>query len=174
MKKMRNLEIKLKTKDLKKIRHALRRMKAAPHGTLRQIDTYFHVRHGRLKLRGINAARYELIYYERPNAKTSKLSVYDVCVLDKKRADAVHATLHKSLGIKTVVVKRRELWMYKNTRIHVDTVDKLGNFIELETVIRRQTISSAIAEHKKVLALLNLPALPRVKWSYSDLLMRKH
>ena len=170
---MKNLEIKLKIDNFKVIRLALRRMKAVPRGTIRQTDTYFQVRHGRLKLRCINNAQYEFIYYERSNKGRSKLSTYERYALNKKQANVIHSVLGKSLGIKTVVVKKRELWIYKNTRIHLDTVGRLGSFIELETVMRHQTFPSAITEHKKVFTLLNLSTLPKIKYSYNDLLMRK-
>jgi predicted adenylyl cyclase CyaB len=170
---MKNIEIKLKAGDFRNIRGALKRVRAVRQGVLRQNDTYFRVQSGRLKLRNINDVEFELIYYVRPDGNASKLSTYERCPLNIKEADAMKVMLGDSLGIKVVVAKRRELWLYKNTRIHLDAVKGLGNFIELETVIRRQTFLSAAVEHKEVIALLNLSAFPRIKWSYSDLLTKK-
>ena len=78
-----------------------------------------------------------------------------------------------ALGVKTIVKKDREVWMFNHTRIHLDTVDDLGKFVELETVFRGQTEAEAVREHQHVKAVLHLDAVDPIAVSYSDLIMQK-
>ena len=78
-----------------------------------------------------------------------------------------------ALGVKTIVKKQREVWMFNHTRIHLDTVADLGQFVELETVFQGQTEAEAINEHQHVKAVLHLDIVDPIAVSYSDLVMRK-
>ena len=71
-----------------------------------------------------------------------------------------------------VVEKKRELWMHKNTRIHLDKVKKLGTFLELETIVGKKNIIGARAEQHQAIQLLGLSSFSKVKGSYSDLIRR--
>ena len=66
------------------------------------------------------------------------------------------------------------MWIYKNTRIHLDDVNKLGKFLELETVIDGINLINAKKEHEKVIKLLNIAQCKKIKKSYSDLLLNKN
>jgi predicted adenylyl cyclase CyaB len=77
-----------------------------------------------------------------------------------------------ALGVKAIVDKRRELWVYSNTRIHIDDVDGLGDFIELETVITNQTDIEAQSEHHFVKQSLEINDDQIVPVSYSDLIIK--
>ena len=122
-------------------------LNAAQRETVHQIDTYFHVMQvkgspklemcdPRLKLREATGwAEGWLIYYERPNQDGSRYSQYQVYeIADPLRLKNL---LTAALGIKTVVQKQREIWMFNHTRIHLDIVADLGQFVELETVFFR-------------------------------------
>lgn len=71
-----------------------------------------------------------MIYYERPDESELKISTYEIVELDVASAQKITSLLTKSLGIKIVVEKERNLWMYENTRIHLDIVQGLGCFSE--------------------------------------------
>lgn len=111
-----------------------------------QRDTYFHAVKGRLKLREIDGEPAELIAYDRANIAGPKVSVYRrVPVLDPVETVAA---LGDALGIRTVVAKRRRLVVWRNVRIHLDEVERLGRFVELEAVA--STSGGLEAERQKV------------------------
>ena len=168
---MKNIELKVRVKNFGVLRHALKLIGASHHGKiLHQTDVYFNCHHGRLKLRTINNMYFELIYYIRPTQYAPKVSTYEILTLGAKQTKMIKKMLKQSLGKTIVVQKKRELWIYKNTRIHFDTVQKLGTFVELETVVKNITPAKAKEEHKKLIKLLNLKRFPKIKESYSDLL----
>lgn len=129
----RNVEIKARCDDLTAARRAAKEAGAWRVGVLRQADTYFHVRHGRLKLREIRGERAELIWYDRSNRAAARDSNYTIVHVEDPRT--MKSALAMALGVRSVVTKRRELWMLRNVRIHLDEVEGLGTFIELEAVI---------------------------------------
>ena len=77
--------------------------------------------------------------------------------------------LRISLGIKTIVKKERSFWLYNNTRIHLDTVEGLGEFVELETVFQGQSDTEATLEHQYVKTILALNFAEPIAVSYSEL-----
>jgi predicted adenylyl cyclase CyaB len=124
-----NIEIKAKANDPEFIRSYLRDSNAEFKGTDFQTDIYFNVPAGRLKLREGNIEN-NLIYYERTNSPGAKESSFQlVRVADAK---ALKEILTKSLGIKIVVKKKREIYFIGNVKFHVDEVEDLGNFTEIE------------------------------------------
>lgn len=150
---------------------------------LRQVDTYYRVPHGRLKLRRIDrlptngdavpvARTAELIGYDRADDAGSRWSRYHVAALDPASEGAVDESLALALGVLVQVSKRRDVALVGATRVHLDRVDGLGDFIELETVIAGQDDASALREHEAVIALLELDRFTTVAGSYSDLLLR--
>jgi predicted adenylyl cyclase CyaB len=167
----RNLEFKAKCHSLAELRQWLVGLKAEYRTTMHQIDTYFNVPKGRLKLREIHGDEACLVYYERPDTATSRYSNYQLC--DIPDAETFKAAMSAALGVMVVVEKRRELWMFGNTRIHLDDVMNLGEFIELETVMRNQTEAEAYAEHQLVKDALQVKAGDLIPASYSDLLLKK-
>ncbi|MCE2413168.1 class IV adenylate cyclase [Candidatus Poribacteria bacterium] len=179
----KNLEFKGQFQSLNGLYPKLTDLNAIQHETVHQIDTYFHVTkvkdslksgvcEPRLKLREAKGwSEGWLIYYERPNQDGSRYSQYQLCEI----ADpgSLKSLLTLALGVKTIVKKQRELWMFNHTRIHLDTVADLGRFVELETVFRGQTDAEAIDEHQHVKAALHLDAVDPIAVSYSDLIMQK-
>ena len=178
-----NLEFKAQCQSLESFYPRLTDLNAIHRETVHQIDTYFHVIAAkdpgtsetcepRLKLREIDEATEAwLIYYERPNQDESRYSQYELCEIGDP--SVLKKLLTAALGVKTIVEKQRELWMFNHTRIHLDTVANLGEFIELETVFQGQTEAEAIDEHQHVKTTLHLDATDPVAVSYSDLVMRK-
>ena len=168
----RNLEFKAETGSLELLRANLRALEAEFSGRLHQIDTYFDVPKGRLKLREVEDYGGTLVYYERPDAAESRYSHYQLCDI------ANHAPFKQMmsdvLGVKVIVEKNRELWIYGNTRIHLDEVLDLGEFIELETVIRDQSEAEAQAEHNYLKETLHIAAADLIPVSYSDLLLESN
>ena len=165
---LQNLEFKAKCYSLDALRQRLVNLKAEYHQTMEQIDTYFNVPRGRLKLREINSGEAWLVYYERSDIAESRYSHYQIW--DIPDPAAFKQMMSAALGVKVVVEKRRELWMFGHTRIHLDRVVNLGEFVELETVIGEQTEAEARAEHQLVKDALEIKAGDLVSESYSDLL----
>lgn len=133
---------------------------------------------GRLKLREWGAesdpaaTNAQLIAYHRPDSAGSRESEYRlVPVAD---GPALAAALAETAGVRVVVAKTRRLFLFGHTRIHLDTVDELGLFLELETVFSDPLDPSAYqAEHNLVIATLGLAHLAVVSGSYSDLFLEQ-
>lgn len=178
-----NLEFKAQCQSLESFYSRLADLNATHHETVRQIDTYFYIAvekccsksetcQPRLKLREIDEMTEAwLIYYERPNHNASRYSQYQLCKIAEP--SILKTLLTAALGVKTVVKKHREIWMFNHTRIHLDTVSDLGQFIELETVFQGQTETEAVNEHQHVKTTLRLDTTDPVAVSYSDLIMQK-
>ena len=127
---MRNLEIKARVDDLKRLRNIAANLGAALGGKDRQVDTYFKAPEGRLKVRESSVTGNELILYFRPDGTGPMESEYErVRLHDVSRFKRL---LGRTLDVIGVVVKEREIFILGNTRIHLDEVENLGCFIELE------------------------------------------
>ena len=142
----RNVEIKARCHDLNKALQTALAFGAVPSAHLIQVDTYFRVPSGRLKLREHHAADDpdQLIFYDRPDSAGPRTS--DYFLVQVPRGSGLKALLSTALGVRSVVRKRRELLISHNVRIHLDEVEGLGNFIELEAVVNEgndQPISQA-------------------------------
>jgi len=167
----KNIEIKARYEDLLKARRLARELGARKRQTLVQVDTYLRVAHGRLKLREITGDQHraELIWYQRSDQRQARQSSYTIFRVDRPRK--LKATLDKAIGIWKIVRKRRELWMHRNIRIHLDRVEGLGNFVELEAVVGgRYGIHVSQANLAIVQRALELTADMLVPGSYSDLI----
>ncbi len=169
---MKNLELKSKYADINKLCKLMRRLGAKYQKTMHQIDTYYVVKKGRLKLRETDGEASQLVYYERPDEGASRYSDYSIV----KIADASEfkRIMTVALSVRARVDKVRELWMYGNTRIHIDDVDGLGRSVELETVITNQTGAEAQSEHYFVKNALEIDDADIISLSYSDLVGAIH
>ncbi|MFN0183728.1 MAG: class IV adenylate cyclase [Aquabacterium sp.] len=168
----RNIEIKARLRDAAELAAVAQRAAAlatAPPAWLDQDDTFFAVPHGRLKLRRFADGTAELIHYHRDDDPASRASDYvRVAVPD---ADALQAALARGCGLAGRVRKRRQLFLAGATRIHLDMVEGLGPFLELEVVLADgQDDASGHAEAGRVLAALGAAQAPRVAVAYRDLL----
>lgn len=146
-------------------------MGAEARGVLRQEDTYFDVPRGRLKLRRERGARAHLIAYERSNASGQRESQYRIVEVEDDIG--LEAALTSALGVMAVVRKSRQLFIYKGVRIHLDRVDRLGDFIELEGVAAPE--DSDLTRFEALLAdlrhSLGIQAADLLGSSYSDLVL---
>ncbi len=170
---MKNIELKIILENFSNIVQILKKSGAQFKGKLLQVDTYYNCKNGRLKFREINNKQFELIFYQRPNKTNSKISDYQILNFNKNQARGIENILKKSLGEKVVIKKERNLWIYKNTRIHLDIVEKLGHFLELETVVQGNNLKNARKEHAEIINLLKIGRLKKISVSYSDLLLVK-
>src|SRR3989344_4143548 len=171
LKNMKNIEIKVRINNRSRILDILRDLNARKAGILTQVDTYYRTMQGRLKIREERETKtITLIFYFRPDKPNSRISEYQIVQLPKQCASHSKIILAQAFGKSVVVKKKRTLYMYKHTRIHLDRVEKLGNFLELETVIGKQLKSAAQREHAKVIQKLALGTYKHIPVSYSDLL----
>lgn len=166
---MNNIELKIGIDDFGQIKKLLRKIGAKEEGLLVQKDIYYYSKNNILKMREINGEEFVLIGYSRSGRKAKRVSDYDLLNLDKEQAKTLKKILKDSFGEKVVVKKKRNLWIYKNTRIHLDTVDSLGKFLELETVVK-ESINKAKKEYKEANDLLRLGGYKKFEQSYSDLM----
>ena len=165
---MVNIETKVKLNNLDVAQKEVSGF-ASYVGNLIQKDSYFIVGNKRLKTRE-EPEQFELIYYDRPNTLKSKDSHYFRYHYDKPLFSLVKGILSVLFGVKKIVEKERYLYLYKNTRIHLDRVKNLGTFLELETVIKdNNSYEDFKKEHEDIALRLHLGAMEKILVSYSDL-----
>jgi adenylate cyclase, class 2 len=131
----KNLELKASFPAFRSALSTCARIRARKIGILNQLDTYFKVKEGRLKLREIGGKKSQLIYYRRSNLKRSRYS--DYVIVPVENAKGMKTVCEKQFGVKVVVRKSRTLFLYKNARIHIDEVKGLGTFVEFEVLVNR-------------------------------------
>ena len=166
----RNIELKARDPDPAGTLDRALAFGARDAGEIRQRDTYFAGAHGRLKLREQEPGDDELIQYHREEAAEARTSEYRR--LPVPDAGALREVLDAAHGTLVVVDKRRRLLLWENVRIHLDEVETLGSFVELEAVAEQG--SDLSEEHSKVERLreqLGIAAADLVASSYSDLLL---
>jgi predicted adenylyl cyclase CyaB len=163
-----NMEIKLKVARLSEFdRTAERFGKRIFDGW--QIDTYFRVRSGRLKLRETGGGA-ELIFYRRPNNQSARFCDYFTVKIDEPRK--VKAFLADFLGVKEVVKKYRRVYLYRTARLQLDRVAGLGTFVEIEIPSQGRR-SQARLLMRSLLQRFNLQNELPIPGSYSDLLLER-
>jgi len=145
---MRNIELKARLRDGVAAREIARDLATDYAGVQEQTDTYFHSAHGRLKLREIAGAAAQLIWYDRPDETQPKPSRYYLAPVD--RPEDVKQLFAAVCGIRVVVKKRREIFLIRNVRVHLDEVEGLGRFLEFESVLapnEKETSGSETLAH---------------------------
>ena len=135
---LKNIEIKAKIRDYEKVKRLVEDLCTIPIQTEQQEDTFFDTPNGRLKLRKSDS-KSAIIYYNRPNSFEPKQS--DIAISYIENSSTLKSVLSKSLEIRGVVNKKRILYKYEQTRIHLDDVKGLGKFIELEVVLKSNQTS---------------------------------
>ena len=165
----RNVEIKARIGSVEALLPLARACADGPPERVAQDDTFFSCAHGRLKLRAFADGRGELIAYERADAAGPKTSDYDIVPVPDP--DALRATLARSLGVHGRVVKQRTLLRVGRTRVHLDRVDGLGDFLELEVVLRDgEAAEAGVAVAHALLRRLSVDPGALVAGAYVDLL----
>lgn len=167
-----NIEIKAKSNNQDEIREILKSKNADFKGVDHQIDTYFKVNLGRLKLREGKIENH-LIYYQRENKEGPKQS--DVTLLKSDPKSSLKEILTKALGVLVVVDKKREIYFIENVKFHIDTVKDLGAFIEIEAIDNDGTIGKEklFEQCQFFLDLFKISQEDLISVSYSDLLLKR-
>lgn len=170
----RNVEIKVAVADLDALRRRTEALVEEGPILLDQEDTFFHCPHGRLKLRRFADARpAELIAYERSDAAGPKESRYVVTPIQDP--DGLCQALSLAFGIRGIVRKRRMLYTFGQTRVHLDAVAGLGDFMELEVVLSdEQDTADGTAIARQLMAELGIAESRVIKHAYIDLLEQVH
>lgn len=165
-----NVEIKAKCVDHNKVRETLKSKSANFKGVDHQMDTYFKVNSGRLKLREGNIENY-LIYYDRENKdgpKESKIILFKSDPNSTLKEVLIHAN-----GVLVVVDKKREIFFIENVKFHIDIVKNLGSFVEIEAIDKDGSIGKdkLYAQCQSYMKLLNISNKDLISVSYSDLIL---
>lgn len=159
-------------KEPDRLRSIVKRITTEPSQTLHQEDIYFRVRRGRLKLRIFADDLGELIHYERPDAKGPRQSDYQIH--ETSRPLELRKLLSDALGETVIVKKKRQVYLLGQTRIHLDEVDELGTFIELEVVLSPyQTPEEGRSIASDLMEKLVINESDLVPCAYADLLQNK-
>lgn len=166
----RNIEIKARDPDPARSLKVCLALGASDEGWLQQRDTYLQVPSGKLKIRE-EGPRAQLIYYIRADSAVARESLYHL--LDISQSPQLKGVLVDALGAEVIVEKRRHLLLLGNVRIHLDDVQGLGDFIEIEAVA--DSASDLTDERQQVSQIQGALAITvdqMVAWSYSDALRR--
>jgi predicted adenylyl cyclase CyaB len=165
----RNIEIKARLESVEAI--AARVAALADRGPVEivQDDTFFTCERGRLKLREFSADAGELIFYQRPNQADPKESVF--LIAPTAAPGSLREALSFAYGQAGRVRKHRTLYLVGRTRVHLDRVEDLGHFLELEVVLSDGERSEAgVKETKALMAALGISPEQLVEGAYLDLL----
>ncbi len=164
----RNLELKIKLKSFSEIKKRLNQIGAEFTAELDQKDIYYKNKNGLLKLRIENGVEC-LIRYSRNENSKHRWSDYNLIKFREGNAEKFLADLFE---IETVVDKKRSLYMYDNTRIHLDRIKHLGNYLELETLVLKGQ-NDAKKRFSEIASLLQLDLKNQIKKSNRDLMLEK-
>ncbi len=163
-----NLELKVKLNSFEETEQLLKQISAEPKAELNQKDVYYNVPDGLLKLR-IENGNQSLIKYNRNEGSGDRYSDYDVLYFSSGEGEEFLASLFE---VEAVVEKKRILYVYDNTRVHLDSVNDLGAFLELETLVINGK-EDAVKRFDKIVGLLKLDTGAQIKKSYRDLIIEK-
>jgi len=169
----RNIELKARSADLPGVAAAAQGLSGVAPQTESQRDTYFDAPHGRLKLRERSedgrVLPTQLIWYERPDASQARGS--DYTLFQTADGAILRTLLTGALGVSIEVRKRRTVYIHDNVRIHLDEVDGLGTFIELEAIVDAScNDTQAHAKVRRLRSALGIRDADILSVSYADLL----
>jgi len=164
-----NIEIKARVRDFVNITSRAEKLSDTPVEIIPQEDTFFNVPQGRLKLRVLAPDRGQLIFYTRPDQEGPKRSDYHIAYTSDP--DNLKRVLELAYGLRGVVKKTRYLYLVGQTRVHLDDVQGLGYFMELEVVMREgqeDAEGQAIAED--LITSLGVEKSDLIEGAYMDLI----
>ena len=165
----RNVEIKARVHDFEVFKAKAEALSDTPATLIEQLDTFYITPRGRLKLRVLAPDRCELIQYSRADDSSAKTSTYDI--VRSNDPAAFSRILESALPIRGVVTKKRYLYLVGATRIHLDEVEGLGTFMELEVVLDKgQTTQYGAAIAEDLMAKLGIRDEDLISGAYIDLL----
>jgi len=164
-----NIEIKARVDDFDVLSARAEALSDVPVKVIPQEDTFFNTEKGRLKLRVLAPDLGYLIYYERPDRDGPKRSEYHLAKTNEP--ENLKTALTLALGVRGVVRKTRYLYMVGQTRIHLDEVDGLGYFMELEVVMREgQSDAEGQAIAEDLMRRLGVREEALIEGAYMDLI----
>jgi predicted adenylyl cyclase CyaB len=169
----RNIEIKARIASVEAVEPGAAALADQGPIAISQDDTFFHCKSGRLKLRVFGATDGELIFYRRADQQGPKESFY-------KRApttspEDLREALSLAYGQSGRVVKQRTLYLIGRTRVHLDRVEGLGHFLELEVVLEDDEAPEAgVREAHLLMSRLAVEPSDLIETAYVDLLAKKN
>lgn len=167
-----NFEFKARHNDIDAVEEILLQHHPRFVGEDHQVDTYFNVPQGRMKMREGNIEN-SLIYYERTDDASAKQS--DVTLYQNQPGSSLKQLLTQALGVKVVVDKTRRIYFIDNVKFHFDKVEGLGTFIEVEAIDKDGSIGvEKLKEQCNYYEdLLHIKKEDYESQSYSDLILVK-
>jgi predicted adenylyl cyclase CyaB len=166
-----NVEIKARVNDLDSMREVVERVADRPGELILKRDVFFHTPRGRLKLRVLGPEAGQLVYYERQDNAGPRRS--DYLIAPTPDPSSLERVLGACLGVRGVVSKERWLYWVGNTRIHLDHVEGLGEFLELEVVLEPgQPAEEGAQRARELMERLGIGDADLVDVAYMDLLER--
>jgi len=167
-----NIEIKARVRDFETLRNRAEALSDTSCEIIPQEDTFFNTQKGRLKLRVLSPEQAWLVYYERPDMDGPKRS--DYYLVESHDPEGLKTALALALGVRGVVKKTRYLYMVGQTRIHLDDVENLGYFMELEVVMRDgQSDEEGQVTAEDLMSKLGIRAEDLLDGAYMDLIEAK-
>jgi predicted adenylyl cyclase CyaB len=168
----RNVEIKASIQSIEDLLERVVKLTESPPENIEQDDTFFYCDNGRLKLRELSDGTGELIFYNRSKAEGPKTCVYEIVPIEA--VDLMRRALSKAYGQSGRVKKHRTMYMVGRTRVHLDQVEGLGTFMELEVVLNEGE-SEVVGEHeaRELMAALGIENSTLIDRPYVDLLNEK-
>ncbi|KAM7342818.1 uncharacterized protein ACRADG_010099 [Cochliomyia hominivorax] len=167
----RNIEIKARIRSDEEFerRVAIAKKLTNSEGELIvQRDVFFNTQQGRFKLRYLQPpARSQLVYYDRPDVTGPKLSKFNKTELDEP--EVMEKILRQTNGVRGILAKKRYLFMYERTRIHLDKVQDLGNFMEFEVCLMpEQTLEEGQEVAEKLMKEFGIKTEDLMTGAYFD------
>jgi predicted adenylyl cyclase CyaB len=168
----RNIEIKAVVEDLRALADSAARIASQGPQEIRQDDTFFKCDTGRLKLRDFGDGTGQLIFYQRQDMQGPKASFY--VLSDTASPDSLREALTLAYGQAGRVRKRRLLYIVGRTRVHLDDVEDLGSFMELEVVLQDgDDIDAGVREADALMQRLGIDRARLIEGAYVDLLNQR-
>lgn len=166
-----NIEIKARCPNPEAIEALLLEHNARFIGLDHQIDTYFNTPNGRLKLREGNIEN-ALIFYNRPNQTGPKQS--DIILYKTHPKASLKDILTHTNGILAVVDKKRKIYFIENVKFHIDNVEGLGSFVEIEAIDENGDMGyeKLLYQCSFFMKLFNIQEADLLTNSYSDMINR--
>lgn len=168
----RNVEIKAAARNFEYQHKLAKHLASGPAKKMIQRDIFYNCGEGRLKLRFENEEQGYLVSYRRADQQAPKLSAYQL--FPTEDPGALDICLTKALGVRGIVEKQRTLFLVGQTRVHLDVVVGLGEFVELEVVLREdqgQTDGENIA--RRLMGRLNILSEDLLHAAYLDMLEKR-
>lgn len=164
-----NIEIKARCHNPENIRQQLIDAQAEYKGLDHQIDTYFNTEQGRLKLRQGSIEK-SLIFYDRPESKSLKTSTIILNRLTEND-EILRKQLMAAIGSKVVVDKQRHIYFIDNVKFHVDHVEGLGHFVEIEAIGKPGEEPALQKQCQHYVNFLAIDQADFIDKSYSDMIL---